>query len=36
MAEHNKVLFGTLFVVGEGVVVACWLRRKYQANPLTK
>ncbi len=25
LAEHNKVIFGTLFVVGEGVVVACWL-----------
>jgi hypothetical protein len=29
LAEHNKVIFGTLFVVGEGVVVACWLGRKF-------
>lgn len=25
LAEHNKVIFGTLFVAGEGVVIACWL-----------
>ena len=23
------VIFGTIFVVGEGVAVACWLRRKF-------
>lgn len=31
LAEHNKVIFGTLFVAGEGVAVACWLRRKFPA-----
>ena len=25
LAEHNKVVFGVLFVVGELVVVGCWL-----------
>jgi hypothetical protein len=29
LAEHNKVIFGTLFVVGEGVVVACWLMGRF-------
>ena len=32
LAEHNKVILGTLFVVGEGVVVACWLRVKFPAT----
>ncbi len=26
LARHNKVLFGTLFVVGEAVLVWCWTR----------
>jgi hypothetical protein len=29
LAEHNKVIFGTLFVVGEAVVVACWFTREF-------
>jgi hypothetical protein len=29
LAEHNKVIFGTLFVVGEGMVVACWLTGRF-------
>jgi len=32
LAEHNKVIFGTLFVVGEGVVVACWLTGRSAAE----
>jgi len=33
LAEHNKVVFGLLFVAGELVVVGCWLREKF-ANSL--
>jgi hypothetical protein len=29
LAEHNNAIFGTLFMVGEGVVVARWLKRKF-------
>jgi len=32
LAEHNKIIFGTLFVVGEGVVVACWLTGRSAAG----
>jgi hypothetical protein len=28
LAEHNKVVFGVLFVAGELVVVGCWLRER--------
>ena len=28
LAEHNKAIFGTLFVLGEFVLIACWLRDK--------
>lgn len=28
LAEHNKLVFGLLFVAGELVVVGCWLRGK--------
>ena len=35
LAEHNKVIFGCLFVVGESVVVGCWLREKYATSPRT-
>jgi hypothetical protein len=28
LAEHNKFIFGLLFVVGEFMVVGCWLREK--------
>lgn len=31
LAEHNKLIFGTLFVAGEAVAVGCWLRRKFPA-----
>jgi len=27
LASHNKVIFGTLFVVSELVVLWCWLKR---------
>jgi len=39
LAQHNKVVFGTLFVAGELVVVGCWSRQMFatsttrQANP---
>jgi len=29
LAEHNKVVFGWLFVAGELVVLGCWLRQKF-------
>ena len=29
LAEHNKVLFGVLFVAGEFVVLARWLMERY-------
>ena len=29
LAEHNKVIFGVLFVAGELVVLAYWLRGRY-------
>jgi hypothetical protein len=29
LAEHNKVIFGVLFVAGELVVLGCWLRERY-------
>lgn len=32
LAEHNKVIFGMLFVIGEVIVVACWLREKFAAS----
>lgn len=28
LAEHNKFIFGMLFVVGEVIVVACWRKEK--------
>ena len=36
LAEHNKFIFGTLFVLGEVVVVACWRRRKLATSPRTQ
>ena len=32
LAEHNKVVFGWLFVAGELAVVGCWLREKLAAS----
>lgn len=32
LAEHNKVIFGTLFVAGEFVVLGCWLRERFAAQ----
>jgi hypothetical protein len=29
LAEHNKVLFGVLFVAGELAVLGCWLRERH-------
>ena len=30
-AQHNKVIFGLLFVAGELIVLAYWLRERYAA-----
>ena len=32
LAQHNKVIFGVLVVVGELVVLGCWLRERYAAS----
>ena len=32
LAQHNKVIFGLLFVAGELIVFACWLRERYTAS----
>lgn len=29
LAQHNKVIFGWLFVVGEVVVISTWLHQKF-------
>lgn len=29
LAEHNKVIFGVLFVASELFVLGCWLRERY-------
>jgi hypothetical protein len=31
-AQHNKTIFGLLFVAGELVVLGCWLNEKYQVR----
>jgi hypothetical protein len=28
LAEHNKLIFGLLFVTGELIVIGCWLKAK--------
>jgi hypothetical protein len=28
LAQHNKVIFGALFIAGEWVVLGCWLRQR--------
>lgn len=33
LAEHNKFIFGTLFVVGEVVLVACWRKQRFRTSP---
>ena len=33
LAQHNKVIFGLLFVAGELVVLGYWLRERYAASP---
>jgi hypothetical protein len=33
LAEHNKVVFGWLFVAGELVVVGCWLKKRLAIQP---
>ena len=35
LAEHNKVVFGWLFVAGELVVVGRWFWEKFAASPRT-
>jgi hypothetical protein len=32
IAEHNKVIFGALFIAGELVVLGCWLRQRHTAS----
>ena len=32
LARHNKTIFGTIFVVGELVVLRCWLKEKNSSN----
>ena len=32
LAQHNKVIFGTLFVAGESVVLQCWFRQKFATS----
>ena len=32
LAQYNKVIFGVLFIVGELVVLGCWLRERYTAS----
>jgi hypothetical protein len=32
LAQHNKVIFGMLFVAGELVVVGCWLGGKFASS----
>jgi hypothetical protein len=36
LAEHNKMVFGCLFVIGELIVVACWLREKFAISLQTE
>ncbi|HTV66783.1 MAG TPA: hypothetical protein VMD98_14330 [Bryocella sp.] len=33
LAQHNKRIFGLLFVIGEVVVLACWLLQKHRPEP---
>jgi hypothetical protein len=28
LAQHNKLIFGSLFVIGELVIIGCWLLQK--------
>jgi hypothetical protein len=30
LAQHNKFIFGVLFVAGELVLLECWLRERHQ------
>jgi hypothetical protein len=32
LAERNKVIFGSLFIAGELVVLGCWLRERHAAT----
>lgn len=34
IAQHNKVIFGLLFVAGELIVLAYWLRERYTASAI--
>ena len=35
LADHNKVVFGWLFVVGELIVVGCWFWERFATSPRT-
>jgi len=32
LAKYNKVILGVLFIAGELVVLACWLRERYATH----
>lgn len=32
LAQHNKLVFGWLFLAGELVVVGCWLRQRFATS----
>ena len=32
LAEHNKAIFGVLFIAGEWVVLGCWLWERHTAS----
>ena len=32
LAQHNKVIFGGLFIAGEVVVLSCWIRERRTAS----
>ncbi len=32
LAEHNKIIFGLLFIAGELVLLASWVRKRYSAS----
>jgi len=32
LAQYNKIIFGTLFIAGELVVLGCWLKQRHLAS----
>ena len=35
LAQHNKVIFGALFIAGESVVLGYWLKERYVFSELS-